>query len=117
MSRLQTPRVAQWSRGNAFPVDISALEITNRKGQVVTPTAVTAQVCQANTAEPPVPLAGRSPVSVTLDDDTYRGAIPYDTDLDALASVRVIVTATVAGVSPAPRLADCLVTFVRPDGR
>jgi hypothetical protein len=108
-----------WPRGTDLPVRIHQAELVDDDGAVILQgrvASMTAQVCVAGDAQPPAAFGARAAVPLVWDatKQRWRGVLAYAADLDAVAAVRIVVTATVDG-RPARPL-ECEARFVAADG-
>lgn len=115
-----TRRLTVWDRSVDLGVSIAAAKLLDYLGLLINTDAVDgveASVCEATTAEPPVPLTGRGALDVPYDADLgiWHTVLPYEDDLDALASVRVVVVVVLSGRPQ--RVLDALASFYPADGR
>ncbi len=108
-----------WERGTDLAVRVAAAELVDDDGvpiAVARVSSITALVAVAGDAQPPAPLGSRTPVALAYDAtrNRWRGVLAYGTDLDSIAAVRIVVTATVDGRPARPLEAEA--RFVNADG-
>lgn len=108
-----------WERGTDLAVKILEAELVDDDGVLIPPgrvTSLVAQIAVAGDAQPPAPFGARAAVPLVHNAGLrrWRGVVPYDADLDAVAAVRIVVIATVDGRPARPLEAEA--RFVAADG-
>lgn len=113
------PRLGTWDRRASLAVTIRAGLLTDQGRVLVStdPITLQARAYLDDGAVTPTPLAGAIsvPLGWSASAAQWAADLPYLAAMDALASVRVVVTITAGGVTH--DLMDARAVFVKADGR